>query len=260
MINIRSESEIENLRKACSLTARTMEKVRDAIAPGVTTYDLDQIARDYIESKGGKAAFLGYSGFPGAICASVNEEVVHGIPSQKRVLKEGDIIKIDLGAYQYGFYGDMARSYAVGDVSEEARALMKATEESLYLGIKNAVAGNRIGDIGSAVQTYTEERGYGVVRALVGHGIGRNLHEEPQVPNFGRPGSGPKLKSGMVLAIEPMINAGTWKVKTLADDWTVVSADGSLSAHFENTCVVRDGTAEILTLLDGEQEWEKTIQ
>lgn len=248
------------MRKACALTAETMAKTRDAVKPGVSTFELGEIARDYIESKDGVAAFLGYSGFPGAICASVNEEVVHGIPRKDRILEEGDIVKLDIGTFKYGFYGDMARTYQVGEITEEAAALMKATETSLYEGIKMAVNGARVGDIGFAIQSYCEERGYGVVRSLVGHGIGRNLHEEPQVPNFGRASTGAKLKSGMVLAIEPMVNAGTWKVRTLDDDWTVVSADQSLSAHFENSILVCDGRAEILTLMDGESEWEKTIQ
>jgi len=260
MIHIRSESEIEKIREACTLAARTMEVVKEEISPGVSTRRLSDRAHDFIRSRGGRAAFLGYQGFPGAICVSVNDEVVHGIPDENRVLEEGDIVKIDIGTYIGGFYGDMARTYPVGEVSDEASRLMRATEESLYEGISRAVANNRVGDIGAAVQEYVEARGYSVVRALVGHGIGRNLHEEPQVPNFGRPHEGRLLKSGMVLAIEPMVNAGTWEVRTLDDRWTVVTADGELSAHFENTCVVRDRVPEILTLMDGEQIWQKTIQ
>jgi len=260
MIHIRSESEIEKIREACALAARTMEVVREEISPGVSTRRLSDRAHDFIRSQGGRAAFLGYHGFPGAICVSVNDEVVHGIPDENRILEEGDIVKIDIGTYIGGFFGDMARTYPVGEVSDEALRLMRATEESLYEGIGRAVANNRVGDIGAAVQEYVEARGYNVVRALVGHGIGRNLHEEPQVPNFGRPHEGRLLRSGMVLAIEPMVNAGTWEVRTLDDQWTVVTADGKLSAHFENTCVVRDRVPEILTLMDGEQVWQKTIQ
>jgi len=248
------------LREAGALAAKTMAVARDEIKSGVSTLTISEIAKEYIESHGGKAAFLGYNGYPGAICVSVNDEVVHGIPKPDRILKDGDIVKLDIGTIVDGFYGDMARTYPVGVVSDTARRLMTVTEESLYEGIGKAVDGNRIGDIGSAVQQYVEERGYGVVRALVGHGIGRHLHEEPQVPNFGRPEQGARLKSGMALAIEPMVNAGTWDVRTLSDDWTVVTADGSLSAHYENTCIIRDGYPEILTLMDGETAWQKTIQ
>ena len=260
MINIRSEAEIEILREACSLAAQSMEVVRKEIRAGVSTLEVSGKAKDFIESRGGEVAFLGYHGFPGAICVSVNEEVVHGIPDKSRILEDGDIVKVDIGTYIGGFYGDMARTYPVGKVSQEAARLMKTTEESLYEGIRQAVRGNHIGDIGSAIQRYVEKRGYNVVRALVGHGIGRNLHEDPQVPNFGKSKDGALLKSGMVLAIEPMVNAGTWKVKTLSDEWTVVTADGKLSAHYENTCVVRDGFPEILTLMNGEEKWQKTIQ
>lgn len=260
MINIRSEAEIEILREACSLAAQSMEVVRKEIRAGVSTLEVSGKAKDFIEAHGGEAAFLGYHGFPGAICVSVNEEVVHGIPDKGRILEDGDIVKVDIGTYVGGFYGDMARTYPVGIVSQEAARIMKTTEESLYEGIRQAVRGNHIGDISSAVQLYVEKRGYNVVRALVGHGIGRNLHEDPQVPNFGKSKDGALLKSGMVLAIEPMVNAGTWKVKTLSDEWTVVTADGKLSAHYENTCVVRDGFPEILTLMNGEEVWRKTIQ
>jgi methionyl aminopeptidase len=259
MIPIRTENEIALIKTACSLTARTMETVRVMVAPGVATIDIANRAQRFIESNGGTAAFLGYNGYPGAICVSVNDEVVHGIPGD-RVLEDGDIVKIDIGTYIDGYYGDMSRSYAVGTIPDAARELMAATEEALYEGISKAVDGNRVGDIGAAVQQHVEGRGYSVVRALVGHGIGCELHEEPQVPNFGREGSGPRLAMGMVIAIEPMVNVGTWKVETLDDDWTIVTADGSLSAHFENTCVVRDGVPEILTLMEGEDVWRKTMQ
>jgi len=259
MIYIRSEDEIEKINSACSLVSQTMEVIRDEIIPGVTTLRISEKAKDFIEKHGGKPAFLGYQGFPGAICVSVNNEVVHGIPG-KRKLRECDIVKIDIGTYFEGFYGDMARTFHVGEIQEDATQLVTSTEQSLYEGLKRAVNGNHVGDIGYAVQSYVEEREYNVVRALVGHGIGRNLHEDPQVPNFGRQGIGPLLKSGMVIAVEPMINVGTCEVKTLSDGWTVVTADGKLSAHFENTCVIRDGYPEILTLMSGEERWQKTIQ
>lgn len=251
MIHVRNEKEIDILRRVCRINAEAMAVARDSIKPGVTTGDVSEKAREYIESQGGKAAFLGYNGYPGAICISIDDEVVHGIPGD-RIIEEGNLVKLDVGTCKDGFYGDMARTYAVGDVSEEALRLAEETKNSFFAGVEYVRDGNRIGDIGNGVQTYAEALGYGVVRALVGHGIGRNLHEDPQIPNFGRPHVGPKLKSGMVLAIEPMINAGTWEVETIEDNWTVVTADGALSAHYENTCVVRDDHAEILTLMDGE--------
>jgi len=260
MINIRSEGEIEKIRSACTLLSKTMEIVRDEIMPGVSTVKISEKARNYIEERGGKPAFLGYNGFPGAICVSINHEVVHGIPDKNRKLRDGDVVKIDMGTYFDGFYGDMARTFPVGKISEEASQLIVATEQALYDGLEQAVNGNHIGDIGYAVQTNVEKMGYGVVRALVGHGIGRNLHEDPQVPNFGKSGKGHLLKTGMVIAIEPMINAGTWEVNTLSDNWTVVTADGKLSSHFENTCVIREGYPDILTLMNGEEIWQKKIQ
>jgi len=258
MIQIRSEDDIAKIRSVCRLAAEAMEVARDTIMPGITTRAVSEKVRDFIEAGGAKAAFLGYRGFPGATCISINEEVVHGIPSE-RMIKDGDVVKIDLGTYKHGFYGDMARSFAVGAVSAEAESLLMTTEESLYRGIAAAVTGNHVGEIGQAIQSFVEARGYGVVRALVGHGIGRHLHEEPQVPNFGRAREGARLKERMVLAIEPMINMGTWEVETLDDDWTVVTVDGKLSAHFENTCIVRDGSPEILTLMNGEERWQRTI-
>ncbi|MDP2984765.1 MAG: type I methionyl aminopeptidase [Candidatus Latescibacter sp.] len=260
MIHIRSEREIEKLRSVCRLAAETMEIVRDEVRAGTTTLHISEKARKFIESHGAQAAFLGYNGFPGAICVSVNDEVVHGIPGE-RVLEESDIVKIDLGAYKDGFYGDMARVYPVGGISKEATYLIETTSRAFFEGAGKAVPGNHIGDIGGAVQNLVEALGYSVVRALVGHGIGRRLHEEPQIPNFTTPRNpGALLKAGMVLAIEPMVNAGTWEVETLEDNWTVVTADGKLSAHYENTCVVRDGFPEILTLMNGEEIWPKTKQ
>lgn len=259
MINLRSEKELEKIRKTASLAVHTMEMLRDTIKPGLTTGEISDKSKEFIEKRGGKAAFLGYQGYPGAICISINDEVVHGIPG-KRVLNEGDLVKLDIGTYVDGFYGDMARTYPVGKVSAEAADLIEKTEESLYKGIQKALVGNRIGDIGYAIQSYVEQYNYGVVRDLVGHGVGRHLHEDPQIPNFGKPGEGPVMRKGMILAIEPMINAGTWKVKVLEDDWTVITADGKLSAHFENMCAVTDSHPEILTLLSGEERWLKMIQ
>ncbi|MFC1512060.1 type I methionyl aminopeptidase [Candidatus Latescibacterota bacterium] len=256
MIYIRSEDEIDAIRAACRLTAQAMERAREWIRPGVMTREMAEDVRVFIESRGGKAAFLGYNGFPGAICVSLNEQVVHGIPGD-RVLESGDLVKLDVGAFLGGFYGDMARTFPVDDVSDGARALVEATVESFWRGIARAVPGNHTGDIGYAIQSFIESRGYNVVRALVGHGIGRNPHEEPQVPNFGRPGKGYALKERMVLAVEPMVNRGTYEIDTLDDDWTVVTADGSLSAHYENTIVVRDSYPEILTLMSGEESWQK---
>jgi methionyl aminopeptidase len=252
MINIRSEDELKKIRVSCMIAAKAMEVARDQIKPGKTTKEISDKVFDFIESQGAKAAFFGYNGYPEAICLSVNDEVVHGIPG-KRVLVEGDLLKVDIGTYIHGFYGDVARTFAVGSIKENAERLKTETEISFHRGVENAISGNQIGDIGYAVQKYTESKGYSVVRDLVGHGIGRRLHEEPQVPNFGRQKSGPLLKSGMVIAIEPMINEGTWRVRTLNDNWTVVTTDGKLSAHYENTCVVRDGFSEILTLMDGEK-------
>ena len=252
MIAIRSEDEIKTLRSVCRLAAEAMEVAQEAVRPGITTRQISDRVQDYIESNGARAAFLGYNGFPGAICVSVNEEVVHGIPGD-RMLKEGDIVKLDIGTYKNGFYGDMARSYPVGEISSEAGVLVRTAEEAFFEGVRQVAAGNKVGDIGFVIQQFVEKRGYGVVRALVGHGIGRNIHEEPQVPNFGARGSGARLRKGMVLAIEPMITLGDWEVKVLDDNWTIVTADGTLSAHYENTCVVREDTAEILTLMNGEE-------
>ncbi|MCE5250588.1 type I methionyl aminopeptidase [bacterium] len=252
MIHIRSEEDIAHMRSVCRLAAETMEEAGKEIKPGVTTREIEEKTRGFIEQHGAKAAFLGYNGFPGAICVSVNEEVVHGIPGD-RVLREGDLVKLDIGTYLNGFYGDMARSYPVGKISAEAEALVKTTREAFFKGVGKAVAGNRVGDIGHAIQAYAELHGYSVVRDLVGHGIGRHLHEDPQVPNFGHQGSGQMLKPGMILAIEPMVNMGDWAVEVLDNDWTFITADRKLSAHYENTCVIRDGYAEILTLMDEER-------
>ena len=235
------------MRRAGSIVGATLALLRASVEPGLTTKDLDNIAYKEITRHGGKPTFKGYRGFPASICASVNEEIVHGIPG-KRVLKEGDIIKMDVGATIDGFIGDAAISVAVGEVAPEAIELMDATRLSLEEGIKAAIPGNRIGDIGAAVQKYGESKGYGVVREFVGHGVGRFLHEDPQVPNYGRPGLGPLLRSGMCIAIEPMLNLGDWHTRILDDQWTVVTADGKISSHFEHTIAITDDGPEIMTV------------
>ena len=235
------------MRRAGSIVGATLALLRASVEPGLTTKDLDNIAYKEIVRHGGKPTFKGYRGFPASICASVNEEIVHGIPG-KRVLKEGDIIKMDVGATIDGFIGDAAISVAVGEVAIEAIELMEATRLSLEEGIKAAIPGNRIGDIGAAVQKYGESKGYGVVREFVGHGVGRFLHEDPQVPNYGRPGLGPLLRTGMCIAIEPMLNLGDWHTRILDDQWTVVTADGKISSHFEHTIAITDDGPEIMTV------------
>ena len=235
------------MRRAGSIVGATLALLRASVEPGLTTKDLDNIAYKEIVRHGGKPTFKGYRGFPASICASINEEIVHGIPG-KRVLKEGDIIKMDVGATIDGFIGDAAISVAVGEVAIEAIELMDATRLSLEEGIKAAISGNRIGDIGAAVQKYGESKGYGVVREFVGHGVGRFLHEDPQVPNYGRPGLGPLLRTGMCIAIEPMFNLGDWHTRILDDQWTVVTADGKISSHFEHTIAITDDGPEIMTV------------
>jgi len=247
MIIRKSEREIEIMRKAGSIVAQTHALLAEKVTPGITTGELDKIAEEFILSKGGKPAFKGYQGFPSTLCVAVNEEVVHGFPGN-RVLEEGDIIGMDLGVLIDGFYGDSAYTLAVGEISDQAQNLLKVTEESLHQGIEQALEGNRLSDISHAVQKYVEARGYSVVRRFVGHGVGRSLHEDPQIPNFGPAGRGPRLKEGMVLAIEPMINVGTHKVKILDDGWTVITADKELSAHFEHTVAITKDGPRILTL------------
>jgi len=247
MITIKSKSEIELMREAGRIVAQTHALLRDAIRPGVTTAALDALAEEFIRSCGAAPSFKGYNGFPASICASVNDELVHGIPG-KRVLLDGDIISIDIGAYIHGFHGDSAWTWPVGAISDVAKNLLRVTEESLYKAIEKAIVGNRLSDISNAVQTFAEGEGLSVVREYVGHGIGKAMHEEPQIPNFGPKGFGPRLKEGMALAIEPMINAGGAHVRTLADDWTVVTADSSLAAHFEHTVVISADGPLILTI------------
>jgi len=246
-VELKNRDEIALMRDAGRIVCEILDALQKAVAPGITTWDLDGIAEDLIFRKGAKPAFKGYLGFPCCLCASVNQEVIHGIPSKKKMLAEGDLIKLDFGVVYKGFYGDSARTVPVGRVSGEAERLIEATRESLHQGIAAVQVGNRIGDIGYAVQTWVEKRGFSVVRDFVGHGIGKKLHEQPQVPNFGEPGTGMKLRSGLVLAIEPMVNAGTHQVEVLDDEWTAVTLDGRLSAHFEHTVLVSEDGPEILT-------------
>ena len=246
MVHYRSEDEINLIRESSLLVAKTHAEISNLIKPGVTTLQLDKIAEEFIKDNGGLPAFKGYSGFPNTLCTSLNEQVVHGIPNNKP-LNDGDIISIDCGVVMNGYYGDSAYTYQVGEVSNVIKGLLTRTKESLYKGIEQAVSGNRLGDIGFAIQNYVEKFGYGVVREMVGHGIGKSLHEEPQVPNYGRKGNGIMLKEGLVIAIEPMINLGTKTIKQLSDGWTIITADKKCSAHFEHTIVVRKGKAEVLS-------------
>ena len=248
MIIIKSASELDAMRRVNQMTARVRTAVAEYVKPGITTLELGNLAKELIRKEGGISAFYGYHGFPGQICTSVNDEVVHGIPCS-RVLKEGDIVSVDTGISYGGFIGDTAVTVAVGKVAPEIQRLLDVTKASLEAGIAQAVEGNRLGDISHAIQTVVEKAGFSIVRDFVGHGIGRDMHEDPQIPNFGKPGRGPRLKAGMTLAIEPMVNLGGAKVKVLDDNWTVVSTDGSASAHFEHTVAVGKTTAEILTLV-----------
>lgn len=249
MVHQRSAKELELLAKAGRLTARCMQILAGMISPGVSTAELDQAARQFIESQGGRPSFLGYRGYPASLCASVNSEVVHGIPGSRK-LREGDIVGIDLGVILDGYQGDMARTFAVGEISHAAQSLIDTSRECFEAAFAVMVPGKRVGDIGHAVQTLAESRGYGVVRDLCGHGIGREMHEDPEVPNFGEAGHGIRLRPGMVLAVEPMINEGSWKIEFLDDGWTVVTKDRALSAHWENTVAVTEAGPRILTAVD----------
>ncbi len=249
MISLKTGRELNIMREACRISAGALKIAGEAVEPGVTTAELDRLAEDYIRSMGGEPNFKNYEGYPATACISINNEVIHGIPSSKRKLCAGDIVSIDLGAKLDGYHGDNAATFACGDVSPEAKRLMLATEESLYEAIKAAQVGGRIGDIGHAVQRYIEERGFSVVRQFVGHGIGTNLHEAPEVPNFGTPGRGIRLMPGMTLAIEPMVNAGGSGVEIQPDGWTVLTSDGSLSAHFEHTIVITSDGPKIMTVI-----------
>lgn len=248
MITVKSAKQVEKMRASARITKETLDLIEQHIKPGVTTAHLDKIAYDYITSKGAQPNFLNYNGFPGSICTSVNDEVVHGIPSKHQVLKEGDIISIDMGAVLDGWHSDAARTFGVGKISAEAQKLIDVTRESFFEGLKHLKHGAKLGDVSSAIQQYVEAHGYGVVRDLVGHGIGRSLHEDPSVPNFGTAGHGVKLAAGMTLAIEPMVTEGHYKVCVLDDDWTIVTDDGSLAAHYENTVLITKDGYEILTL------------
>ena len=247
MIVLKTNRELALMREACVISAGALKLAGEAVEPGVTTAEIDKIAYDYIKKCGAEPNFLNYGGFPATACISINDEVIHGIPSKDRVIKSGDIVSIDLGAKINGFNGDNAATFAAGDVSREAKRLCDTTRESLYVGIEKAVAGGRIGDIGSAIASYCEKRGYSVVREYVGHGVGKDLHEDPGVPNFGTPGRGVRLIPGMTIAIEPMINMGKAGVKRLSDGWTVKTKDGSLSAHFEHTVAITPDGPKIMT-------------
>jgi methionyl aminopeptidase len=247
MIYLKSESEISIMRQANHIVAETLDLLESEIKPGVTTHYLDKICEEFILKNNAKPAFKGYNGFPNALCISVNDEIVHGMPGT-RVLRNGDIVSCDVGTYYNGFYGDAARTFPVNGISEEAERLIKVTRESLMIGIREAKSGNRLYDISHAIQTHVEKNGFAIVKVFVGHGVGRQLHEDPQIPNYGKPGRGVKLRDGMVLALEPMVNVGRPEVKILEDGWTAVTEDGTLSAHFEHSIAIRNGEAEILSV------------
>lgn len=251
MISVKTAKEIEHMSRACRISAEALRLAGEAVKPGVTTAHIDKIIYDYIVSQGARPNFKGLYGFPGSACISVNDTVIHGIPSRRIVLREGDIVSIDTGAAIEGFNGDNAATFACGEVSERAQRIMDVTKEALARGIAAAQPGNRIGDISAAVQTYVEEHGYSVVRSFVGHGVGKELHEDPEVPNYGEAGHGPRLVSGMTIAIEPMVNEKSHVVKTLSDGWTVKTADGGLSAHFEHTIAITPNGPRILTKQGG---------
>ena len=248
MIVLKTVRELALMEEACRISAGALKAAGEAVKPGVTTEEIDRIAEAYIRSHGAEPNFKGYNGYPATACISINNEVIHGIPSKKRVINEGDIVSIDLGAKYEGYHGDNAATFAAGEISEEAKKLLEVTEQSLYRGIAAAIAGNRIGDISNAVQSFVEANGYSVVRDYVGHGIGTSLHEAPEVPNYGRAKHGIRLVPGMTLAIEPMVNEGTFGVDVLSDGWTVLTKDGSLSAHFEHTVAITADGPKILTV------------
>ncbi len=247
-ITIKTPEQIEKMRIAGQIVAKTHELIKEAIRPGVTTKELNSIAEKFIRAEGAVPSFLGYNGYPASICASINEEVIHGIPSNRKI-KDGDIISIDIGAYINGFHGDAARTHAVGNVSDEAKKLIEVTQQSFFEGIKFAKNGNHLHEISAAIQDYVEKFGFSVVRNYCGHGIGTQMHEDPQILNYRQKNRGPRLQTGMTLAIEPMVNCGTFEVSVLSDDWTVVTNDKKYSAHYENTLLITDGEPELLTLL-----------
>ena len=250
MIAIKNERELTLMRKACRITAAARALAGEMVRPGVSTKQIDEAVHDFIVSQGAQPSFLGYHGFPGSICASVNSTVIHGIPGGY-ILKEGDIVSIDVGAYYQGFHGDCAATFPCGAISAEAQKLIDVTKQSFYEGMRFATRGHRVSDISHAIQKHVESNGFSVVRSFVGHGVGAQLHEEPEVPNFGKPGRGPRLVPGMTIAVEPMVNAGVYDVRVLKDGWTTVTADGKLSAHYENTVLITDGEPEILTVTEG---------
>ena len=250
MIPIKNDRELDAMRQACKITAAARALAGEMVRPGVKTSDIDKAVHDYIVAQGAKPSFLNYNGYPASACISVNDTVIHGIPGGY-VLKDGDIVSIDVGAYYKGFHGDCAETFPCGSISTEAQRLIDVTRQSFYEGIRFATRGHRVSDISHAIQMYVESNGFSVVRAFVGHGVGAQLHEEPEVPNFGAAGRGPRLIKGMTLAIEPMVNAGVHDVRILKDKWTVVTADGKLSAHYENTVLITDGEPEILTVAEG---------
>ena len=249
MITLKSPHEIELMRRAGKITAAARALAREMVKPGVTTHQIDKAVFDIIRSHGATPSFQHYNGYPASVCVSVNDEIIHGIPGP-RVLKEGDIVSVDVGAYIGGFHGDCAATYPCGKISEEAQRLIDVTRQSFFEGFAQAREGNRISDISHAVQAYVEANGFSVVREYVGHGVGAGLHEAPEIPNYGKPGHGPRLQKNMTLAVEPMVNAGDYEVRVLDNGWTVVTADGSLSAHYENSLLVTDGEPEILTFAD----------
>ena len=250
MITIKNERELESMRQACKITAAARALAGEMVRPGVSTKAIDQAVHDYIVAQGAKPSFLGYNGFPASACISVNSTVIHGIPGGY-TLKEGDIVSIDVGAYYKGFHGDCAATFACGAISAEAQRLIDVTKQSFFEGIRFAKKGNRVQDISRAVQAHVESNGFSVVRSFVGHGVGRQLHEEPEVPNFVSSYRGPRLLPGMTIAVEPMVNAGSYDVRVLKDGWTTVTSDGKLSAHYENTVLITDGEPEILTVTEG---------
>ena len=250
MIIVKSGHDLEAMRQACRITAAARALAGEMVRPGVSTREIDKAVHDFIVAQGAKPSFLGYHGFPASTCISVNSTVVHGIPNNY-VLKEGDIVTVDVGAYYKGFHGDCAATYPCGTVSAEAEKLIAVTKQSFFEGIRFATRGHRVSDISHAIQTYVESNGFSVVRSFVGHGVGAQLHEEPEIPNFGNPGRGPRLIPGMTIAVEPMVNEGTYDVRVLKDGWTVLTADGKLSAHYENTVLITDGEPEILTVTEG---------
>ena len=250
MIIIKTDTEIQKMRDAGRITALARQLAGEHVREGVTTKFIDRKVKEFIVSHGAKPSFLGLYGFPASACISVNEEVIHGIPSDERVLKYGEIVSVDVGAFYKGYHGDCAATFVVGDTDDESKRLIEVTRQSFFEGIKFAVDGNRVGDISAAVQAYVEKNGFSVVRDFVGHGVGKDLHENPDVPNYGKPGRGPRLQTGMTIAVEPMVNAGTWRVKTLSNDWTVVTIDGQRSAHYENTIAITENGVEILTSPD----------